>query len=767
MESGTNRRGMLLSRQWIQVAVLVFIAGFFGLGLTGFLNHAGQPPIPDRVVSEQGETLFTRADVIAGQHVFLKNGLMQYGSVFGHGAYLGPDYTADYLHREIEVVREHHEAAEGETAAPELLRTDLKKNTYDASTDTLTFSAAKTAAFARLTEYYRTFFSTPSTRFGLRQEAITDPADTDSLTAFFAWSAWAASAERPGKSYSYTNNWPSEPDIGNTPTGDALVWSMLSTIFLLGGTGLVLGVFGRYNWLGWHRRDEMNVRFTSPDEVTLTPAQKSTGWFFLVMSVLLLLQTLVGSLTQHYRADLGSFFGIDVGRLLPYNMSRTWHVQLSIFWVATSFLAGAVFLLPFITRREPRRQHVLSYLLLGALAVVVFGSLIGEFAGQRGWLGAAWAWLGNQGFEYLDLGRVWQSLLVVGLAFWVVILFRGLRTRLRTESVGNMPWLFFFAACAIPAFYAVSLLARPSSTMTMNDYWRFWMVHLWVEDFLELFTTAMVAYIFVLLGVVREKTAMRVIYLDIILYSIGGVIGTMHHLYFSGTPAATMALGAFFSAAEVIPLTLLAVEGWAFIRLGALRDVNRRTSFPHYWAVMFLVAVGFWNFLGAGVFGFLINLPIVSYYEIGTALTANHAHTAMMGVYGMLAAGLAVFCLRYLIPEHRWSDRLAGISFWSFNIGLAWMSVATLFPLGVRQLFESVNNGYWQARTLDYLGDTTNVIIEWIRLPGDVLFIVGGAIPLLLLTWRAISGRKPAQALAERPPDLFTDVQGPPPTPAR
>ena len=318
-------------------------------------------------------------------------------------------------------------------------------------------------------------------------------------------------------------------------------------------------------------------------------------------------------------------------------------------------------------RREPRRQGLLSYVLLGALAVVVFGSLVGEFAGQRGWFGDLWQYLGDQGLEYVDLGRFWQVLLIVGMLLWVFIIIRGLRRRLAGESFGNMPWLFLYAALAIPAFYAVSLLASPEGHTTINDYWRFWMVHLWVEDFLELFTTAMVAYIFVLLGVVRERTALRVIYLDIIIYSLGGVIGTMHHLYFSGTPAATMALGALFSAAEIIPLTLLTVEAWSFVRLGARDTAGFAASFPHYWAVMFLIAVGFWNFLGAGVFGFLINLPIVSYYEIGTGLTANHAHTAMMGVYGMLAAGLAVFCLRYLVPEKRWSDRAARISFWSLN----------------------------------------------------------------------------------------------------
>jgi nitric oxide reductase subunit B len=309
--------------------------------------------------------------------------------------------------------------------------------------------------------------------------------------------------------------------------------------------------------------------------------------------------------------------------LFPYNVARTWHLQLAIFWVSTSYLAAGIFLVPMIARREPKGQHFLAYGLLGALAIVVFGSLIGEYAGIQGWMRNLWVSFGDQGFEYLDLGRFWHILLTVGLLGWVGILFRGRRGRLQGDHIGNLPWLFFFSALSIPAFYAVGLLAHPGAHFTTTDFWRFWVVHLWVEDFLELFTTIMVAYIFVLLGVVEERVALTVVYLDMLLYSVGGVIGSMHHVYFSGEPAQHMALGAFFSAAEVIPLTFLTLEAWSFLQLGARQEGKSVTAFPHFWAVMFLAAVGFWNFLGAGIFGFLINLPVVSYYEIGTALTAN------------------------------------------------------------------------------------------------------------------------------------------------
>jgi nitric oxide reductase subunit B len=321
-----------------------------------------------------------------------------------------------------------------------------------------------------------------------------------------------------------------------------------------------------------------------------------------------------------------------------------------------------------------------------------------------------------------------------------------------------MPWLFFYSALSIPAFYAVGLLAHPAAHFTSTDYWRFWVVHLWVEDFLELFTTIMVAYLFVNLGVILERTALIVIYLDIILYSAGGVIGTMHHVYFSGEPAVTMALGAFFSAAEVIPLTFLTVEAWSFLQLGSAQTAKGAKPFPHYWAVMFLVAVGFWNFLGAGIFGFLINLPVVSYYEIGTALTANHGHAALMGVYGMLAVGLALFCLRYMIPEDRWSNRATKWCFWSLNIGLAWMVFLTLFPVGILQLYEAVSHGYFEARTLKFLTSGAQTWFQWLRLPGDIIFILGGVLPLIYICWQGLR-HGPKKATPEPAQQtLFTEV---------
>ena len=733
-EGATIRRARLIGKGWIQGVALVMLFGFTVMGLLAYRTYTNSMPQPERVVTESGETLFTSQDITEGQKLFQARGLMEYGSILGHGGYLGPDFTAEYLRLEATSVKEQL-ASQGVEDPAAATKEMLRTNRYDPSTGTLVWTDEQVKAYNDAVAHYTKMFGPDAHSHGLKPDLITDPVQVKQVTAFFGWTAWGSSAQRPGHDYSYTNNWPPESLVGNAPTGDLMIWSVLSLIVLIGGTGVMFAIYGRWSQrIGWHSEEAPALSFRQPEEIGLTKSQRVVAWYVFTIAALFLVQTLLGALAEHYRADVLSFFGFDLGRLLPFSLARTWHVQLSLFWTAIGLLAAGLFLTPFIARREPKKQHVLVWTLFIAATVVVVLSCLAEGASQHG---LSWAKgpLFSQQWEYLDLPFVFQVLLTLALFIWVFIIWRAMRWRLSNEHVANMPWLFMFAALAIPAFYAVGMMARTGTHVTVAEFWRFWVVHLWVEDFLELFTTVMVAYVFVLLGVVREKIALGIIFMDIILYSAGGVIGTMHHLYFSGTPVEHMALGAFFSAAEVIPLTFLTVEAWAFMQLGANRHGKEAGPFPHRWAVMFLMAVGFWNFLGAGVFGFLVNLPIVSYYEIGTALTANHAHASMMGVYGFMALALGMFALRYLVPANKWPEKLAKTSFWSLNIGLAWMCFATLLPLGILQRRYSVSTGYCEARQLTYVTNSVNTIIEWGRMPGDLIFIIGGVLPYLYIAF--------------------------------
>jgi nitric oxide reductase subunit B len=734
-----------LSSWWRNSVILVLVIGFAVLIWMSVRVYEDAPPIPENVVGPSGETIFTRKDILAGQEVFLKYGLMENGTIWGHGAYLGPDFSAEYLHTLAMDASAHLSKQYYHREWPDLTSTEraavtaevqqlLKQNRYNPQTKTLTFTLPEVMSYGNQIRKWTDYFVQPQLNRGLLFKHIKDPKELQQLTAFFAWTAWASASNRPGKTFSYTNNFPYDPMIGNTPTSDVVLWSALSLITLLAGTAIVLFSFGRFNFLGWKGGGEHIHPQMIPGEAA--ESQKATIKYFVVVALLFLAQVLVGGATAHYRADPASFYGIDLSSFFPGNIFRTWHLQLAIFWIATGYIAGGLFLATSLGGREPKGQAKWINVLFVALVIVVFGSLLGEMFGVYQLLGKLWFWFGHQGWEYLDLGRAWQILLAIGLILWLVLVFRGIVPARKNPEEREISTLFLLAALAIPLFYLPAMFFTSTTHYTVVDNWRFWIIHLWVEGFFELFVTTMVAVLFYKLGMVSRQTATRVIYLDAILFLGGGIIGTAHHWYWTGQSNITMAFAATFSAMEVVPLTLLTLDAWDFIKLsrGKCDICGKEISIPHKWTFYFMMAVGFWNFVGAGIFGFLINLPIVSYFEVGTLLTPNHGHAAMMGVFGMFAISFMVFAIRQVLPDEEWGhvEKYIRVSFWGLNIGLAGMVILSLFPGGVLQFLDVLKNGYWHARGPEFLNDRTSIFIEWIRLPADAVFILLGVVPLLI-----------------------------------
>ena len=652
-----------LSPWWKRSLVLLMVFGFSTLGYLAARTYHDAPPIPARVIDPAGATLFTAQDITAGQQVFLSHGLMENGTIWGHGAYLGPDFSAEYLHTmALDVLAAISTKMSANFGAahpndPDELDAEvahiLKENRYEPGSNTLTFTEAEADSFRKQQQKWRDYFSAPDHNGGLTAGLIQNPEELRKLTAFFAWTAWASAARRPGKVYSYTNNFPYDPLAGNVSTSDAVLWSAMSLLMLLGGIAAVLFAFGRFDFLGWHG-DAQRRPGMLPHRPT--PSQRATLKYFIIVSVLFLMQVMVGGGVAHFRAEAASFYGFDISQVFPSQLLRTWHLQLAILWIATAFLAGGLFIAPSLGGRDPAYQSFGVNLLFVALIVVVTGSLLGEWLGIRQMLGRLWEWFGDQGWEYLDLGKAWQIGLAAGLVIWVVLLFRAVRPSFSDPERGELSVLFFLSGLAIPVFYLPAFFYSGSTNFAIVDHWRFWIIHLWVEDFFELFVTVVVAVLFFRLGAVTVVTAKRVIYLDAILYLMGGILGTAHHWYFTGQSSLTMAIGASFSALEVVPLVLLTLDAWDFIRVseGDVDSAGKRLTISHQWTFYFLMAVGFWNFLGAGVFGFLINMPIVSYFEVGTILTPNHAHASFMGVFGMLGVALLVFTCREIVDEDHW-----------------------------------------------------------------------------------------------------------------
>lgn len=748
---------MYATRRLWQTLAVVFVLSFAVLGWVGREIYLAAPPIPATVVSDDGTVLFTGQQIRRGQQAWLAAGGQQLGSVWGHGSYLAPDWSADWLHREALALRELHAwrlfgasyselGLEQRAGLDARVQEEMRRNGYDPQRDVLTLSSERATAIRSVAEHYSGLFGNEVALDGLREQyamtanALPQAADRAALGAFFFWSSWAAATDRPGESgLSYTSNWPHEPLVGNRLTTSSAIWSIVSIVLLIAGIAAML-------WYHSAQHEPAPAKAPASDPLlgaTPTASMKATRKYFFVVAGLLLLQVTMGAITAHYAVEGQAFFGLPLAEVLPYVVSRTVHTQLGIFWIATAWLATGLYIAPLLSGAEPRAQKLGVDLLFWALVAIVLGSTV------TGWLGTLQArgtdyafWIGNQGLEFTSMGRLWQILLFVGLLFWLFLLGRALWPALRRpgETRGLIAMVFLSATC-IGGFYATSLVWGQETHYSMIEYWRWWLVHLWVEGFFEVFATAVVALIFTRLGLIHAVTANTAIVLETAVFLFGGILGTLHHLYFTGTPTAVIALGAVFSALEVVPLALVGIEGY--------RTYQRSRAAPwvatYRWAILCFVAVGFWNTVGAGLLGFAINPPASLYFVQGLNLTPTHGHAALFGVYGMLGIGLMLFCLRGLYPSVRHVDRLLAPAFWGLNVGLAMMVFMSLLPAGIYQAAASITEGLWYARSPAVVHSPVMEFLVWLRVPGDVVFALGalalGAYVLRLLGRRPVAAR--------------------------
>ena len=711
-------------------------ASFLVLIIFGVEIYRTAPPFPTKIVVSDGEVLYEGQDIKDGQNVWQSMGGQTVGSIWGHGAYIAPDWNADYLHRETEMLLELFAQKDGKTYKdlPEdeqakylvQLRKELRTNTYDAASGVITFSPERAQVARALADYYtKLFMDDPSMdharkSYAIPKGAIKDPARMAQMNAFFTWTTWVCSTNRPGSDVTYTNNWPYEPVIGNKPSTSLQMWSGFSVLMLLFGVGLLVYYHAS------NKEKEENDRLPASDPMRglkPTPSMRATLKYIWIVSLLILVQMVAGVITAHYGVEGGGFFGLPLDLILPQAISRSWHVQLAIFWIATSWLATGLYIAPAVSGQEPKYQRLGVNVLFIALLIVVLGSLAGQWFGVMQKLGLVENfYFGHQGYEYLELGRFWQALLLVGLFLWLFLMVRALLPALRRRDESrHLLVLFVLASIAIAGFYGAGLMYGRQTHMAIAEYWRWWVVHLWVEGFFEVFATVVAAFLFSRMGLLRLKVASVSVLFSTIIFLAGGILGTFHHLYFSATPTAVLALGATFSALEIVPLVLIGYEAYHNYSL------SRSTPWikAYKWPIYYFIAMCFWNFLGAGIFGFAINPPIALYYIQGLNTTAVHGHAALFGVYGILGIGLILFVLRGLYPDREWNDKLLGWSFWLINIGLLVMLVGSLLPIGILQAVESIQNGYWSARSMEFMQTDTMQVIRWLRVPGDSLLAIG------------------------------------------
>ena len=732
----------------------IFLLSFAVLGLLGREIYVQAPPVPEKVAAADGATIYTRDDIQSGREVWQTLGGMQLGSVWGHGGYVAPDWGADWLHREATTLldiwaRQERGTSfdrlrpEDQGALKERLKSAMRTNTYDPVTGTITVSRERAQAMAQVADHYAKLFSSdPALRelrsdYAIPERSLRNDADRARLGAFFFWTAWTSVTERPGDTISYTNNWPHDPMVGNVPSASLGMWSIASVLFLIAGVGLLTWYQARFG------EDEHAEAPASDPFLGMkpTPSMRASLKYFYTAIGLFLAQVVLGAVTAHYAVEGQDFYGIAISDYIPYALTRTWHTQLGIFWIATAWLATGLYVAPMLSGHEPKFQRLGVNVLWVALLVVVLGSFAGEWLAIQQKLAAGNQnfWFGHMGYEFVDLGRFWAILLFAGLMIWLTLVGRALWPALRTpsESRGLIGMVFISTIC-IGLFFGAALTWGRHSPLSMIEYFRWWVVHLWVEGFFEVFATAVIALIFAGLGLVRARAANIAVVFSTAVFLTGGILGTLHHLYFSGTTTPIIAWGAMFSALEVVPLALLGVE--------ALHNYRMTKAAPwvqtYKWPILFFVAVSFWNLVGAGILGFSINPPISLYYVQGLNLTPSHGHAALFGVYGMLGIGLMLFCLRTTFRGASWSDALLKPVFWTLNLGLAMMVFMSLVPSGIFQAYHSITNGFWYARSPAVVHSTVMETLVWLRVPGDVVFSLGAIVLAVFMVRLLLRGRE-------------------------
>jgi len=736
----TYRTTFTIKRLWLilTTSMIVMFAVLLYFGKEIYLQS---PPIPKSVETSTGEVLFTSADIQRGQNVWQSLGGMQQGSIWGHGAYLAPDWSADWLHREAEILlsliagKDILKTPISENARHELheamLREQLRENTFNPATGVITVSVERAQAIHSVAKHYQGLFQAQHDFLKLRRDyafplhSAINNEDAHALTAFFFWTAWSAVTNRPGDDISYTSNWPHDPLVGNTPSASVFMWSIISILLLLAGVASLVWYYVR-QYDNWRADLEPETGFAKEDYLqaaAITPSMRATAKYFWIVTALFTAQVLLGIVTAHYAVEGQGLYGLPLVDYLPYVITRTWHTQLAVLWIATAWLATGLYVAPLLSGYEPKFQrHGVNFLFF-SLLIIVGGSFTGQWLAVHGFISNLKInfWFGHQGYEYIDLGRFWQIYLFIGLLLWVMLVLRALWPALQQKHSSSLVFLVIVSTISIGLLYGAGLMWGQHTHISIMEYWRWWVVHLWVEGIFEVFATAIISALFVRMGLLRSSVAAIMVLFATIIFLGGGVLGTFHHLYWSGTPLAVLALGSTFSALEVVPLLVVGFEAYNHAKL----DKQALWEKAYHWPFMFFSAVLVWNMIGAGLFGFLINPPIALYYMQGLNTTANHGHAALFGVYGMLGIGLMLYCMRGLTDIRQWNHNLLKITFWSLNIGLAMMTFLSLLPQGLWQTYASVKHYYAYARSADFMHSTLMEAFVWARVPGDIVFSIG------------------------------------------
>ena len=705
------------------------------------------PPIPQEVKSQSGEVLYTYDDVVEGKGYFQEFDLMDWGTMLGMGAYMGPDFTTDFFHHRAEYLYDYY--GQQMYGKPSKDLTDIErgavkervKQDFHDQTKLLekgvTYTDASAEAFKRnVTRLTDMLVNGDKERAFPGGVIYTEEAKK--IAAFVDWSQLVASTIRPGtegkvgEERTWSNNWPKEPLVDQDLSYNNHIVSLWE--FLLLWTLTIIVIFLSYEYL--FKKDEKLepvLKVTS-----LFKSQKKLLKYIPIVSLLFVVQLFLGAYLAHLYADPTENFVFSQS-ILPFNVIRSMHTQLAILWVAVGWLVGGLLIAPWVANKDHKYPWLVD-VLWAALVVVAVGSMIGLYMGATGQMRETWFWLGNEGRELINLGRLWDIGLVLGLVFWFLLIITLIKkASTNNPLVGTIIW----SAFAIATLYIAGMMPihKVMPNFTVDDYYRWWVIHLWVELTFELFAAGVIAFMTVSLGLISQKTAERVMFFELFLIMMAGTLGVGHHYWWQGLDEYWIAIGGIFSALEPLPLALMIVEAWKNQREQKHSGKTCKFSTPFMW----IAGSAILNWIGAGFFGMVINTPTISYYSHGTYLIMPHGHIALLGAFGYISIAFLYMTSRSnsMANGWVWNDKWSKIGFWLLTIGVLLYALPTLM-IGLEQTRIAAEIGYYYTRTREALDLVHGWM--WFRILPDSLMLLGGVVIFIDLFVKTFMGKKAVEA---------------------
>jgi nitric oxide reductase subunit B len=696
------------------------------------------PPIPKEVKSESGETLYTYDDVVEGKGYFQQFDLMDWGTLLGMGAYMGPDFSTDFLHYRAEYLYDFYAqemykksskdlTAVERGAVKERVKEDVKRQTSLLESTTV-YTDASAEAYKRNVAYLTKLLveGDPERAF---KGGIIRTEEAQKIAAFVDWSQLVASSIRPNTDRTWSNNWPPEPLLDQDVNFNSHKISLWE--FLILWTLTIVVIFLAYEYLLKKDNEDLQPAIKIS---FLHKSQQKLLKYIPIVAGLFFVQLIIGGYLAHLYTEPTQDFLISQN-ILPFNVLRSIHTQLAILWVAVGWLVGGLLIAPWVANKDHKYPWLVD-VLWSALLFVAVGSIIGLYMGATGQMRDVWFWFGNEGRELINLGRFWDIGLVIGLVFWFLLIISLIKkASTNNPIVSTIIWSSF----AIATLYIAGMMPihKVMPNFTVDDYYRWWVIHLWVELTFELFAAGVIAFFTVSLGLISQKMAVKVMLFELFLIMLSGTLGVGHHYWWQGLDEYWIAIGGIFSALEPLPLALMIVEAMKNQREKRLHGEKNDFAIPFMWIAGSAVL----NWIGAGFFGMLINTPTISYYSHGTYLIMPHGHVALLGAFGYISIAFIYMTSRAnsLAKGLVWDEKFSKYGFWILTIGALLFALPT-YIIGMEQTRIAHDLGYFYTRLHSAVEPLKGWM--WFRVVPDTLMIIGGALILYDLVQKTFFAKK-------------------------